>query len=300
MVGIIGGSNVLSVFAIHDILVHIMQFLPDFSSLSAMVPVSRQIHAIFKHHPIYVARSVAYNQIGPALPQALRVVRHCQNDDHGRDPSKWPSEEEVLNTLITPQEAHILARNARIVLELEGLYYEMTEKPYPMLRSTLSDISRVRFHRAMYRFWLYALAFHPDESAVPGTGIDNWLEYKELFFNQISNDSELHELFEIYWMLSEQAWYVDWLRRDLYDELDFDPDLGVQYAVSNGPEAVLQLYRRHVNGISGPEDRLGWEMNEQFQFIREPLRAALQKRSFVPPDPSSNFGKTSSTSAIMD
>ncbi|EPQ51519.1 hypothetical protein GLOTRDRAFT_96271 [Gloeophyllum trabeum ATCC 11539] len=216
MVGIIGGSNVLSVFAIHDILVHIMQFLPDFSSLSAMVPVSRQIHDIFKHHPIYVVRSVAYNQIGPALPQALRVVRHCQNDDHGRDPSKWPSEEEVLNTLITPQEAHILARNARIVLELEGLYYEMTyefiltsEKPYPMLRSTLSDISRVRFHRAMYRFWLYALAFHPDESAVPGTGIDNWLEYKELFFNQISNDSELHELFEIYWMLSEQACLPD-------------------------------------------------------------------------------------------
>ncbi|KAJ7501050.1 hypothetical protein B0H11DRAFT_753797 [Mycena galericulata] len=59
-----------------DILDRILTFCSTFASLQASILVSKVFHRVFQSHPKSITCAVAYNVVGPALPQALRVVRY--------------------------------------------------------------------------------------------------------------------------------------------------------------------------------------------------------------------------------
>ena len=52
----------------------VLCFLPDLQSLSNAVRVSKRFHTAYSAHPCSVRASVARNEVGPSLKQALRLV----------------------------------------------------------------------------------------------------------------------------------------------------------------------------------------------------------------------------------
>ncbi|KAJ7108129.1 hypothetical protein C8R44DRAFT_884898 [Mycena epipterygia] len=61
----------------------ILTFCPKFASLEATILVSKAFYRVFQTHPKSIAWAVAYNVVGPAFPQALRVVRFPYPDTDG-------------------------------------------------------------------------------------------------------------------------------------------------------------------------------------------------------------------------
>ncbi|KZT19513.1 hypothetical protein NEOLEDRAFT_944641 [Neolentinus lepideus HHB14362 ss-1] len=59
-----------------DLVDCVLRFLTDFDSLSSLMLVSKQVYDVYNRHPVSIVRSVAYSEVGPALPQALRLARH--------------------------------------------------------------------------------------------------------------------------------------------------------------------------------------------------------------------------------
>src|ERR1700675_2863801 len=68
----------LSSFPLDDDITHrILTCLPDFTSLQSAIVAFKSIHTVFMTHPKSIIRAVAYNVVGPTLPQALKLAR-CQ------------------------------------------------------------------------------------------------------------------------------------------------------------------------------------------------------------------------------
>jgi len=101
-----------------DILDRILILLPDFETLQVALLTSRAFYEVFQAHPQSIVRAVAYDQVGPALPQALRVVR-CQSDKIEYDTHL---ERDVLSQMITPGETRELILNSDIVHALEDMF----------------------------------------------------------------------------------------------------------------------------------------------------------------------------------
>lgn len=59
-----------------DVLDRILQFAPDFKTLRSAILVSKHFYEAYSEHPKTITRWVAWNITGPALPQAIRLVRH--------------------------------------------------------------------------------------------------------------------------------------------------------------------------------------------------------------------------------
>jgi hypothetical protein len=114
-----------------DIIDRILTFLPSFSALGATLLASKRFHTVFKTHPNSVLRAVAYNVTGPALPQAMRVVRFLQKQPNSEQdseqdsssappPTPWADTDPILP--ITGEEARKLTENAAVVASLEDLF----------------------------------------------------------------------------------------------------------------------------------------------------------------------------------
>jgi hypothetical protein len=72
-----------------------------------------------------ITRSVAYNIVGPALPQALRVVRYPYDGyTSDGDPSTMAEAcpEDHDPTVITAAEKTTLQENSRVIAVLEDIY----------------------------------------------------------------------------------------------------------------------------------------------------------------------------------
>jgi hypothetical protein len=109
-----------------DIIYDTMTSLPDFQTLLSFMTTSKAFYTMFQYHPQSIIRAVAYNQVGDALPQALRLVR-CDEPNYNRFPIRFPNvndlpEENMMNTPIQPREARMLAINARVAHALEDLF----------------------------------------------------------------------------------------------------------------------------------------------------------------------------------
>jgi hypothetical protein len=100
-----------------DIVDRILTFLPDFLTLQNVLTASKALYAVFQAHPNSIVRAVAYNVVGSALPQALRLVR-CQDGSGAYD----TLEEDVVSLNITSEEARKLAANTTVVHALEDLF----------------------------------------------------------------------------------------------------------------------------------------------------------------------------------
>lgn len=104
-----------------DVVNVILSTLPDFYTLLSMISASKDINAVFETHPTSIIHSVANNQVGPALAQALRLVRLYELPESQRLLEKI-EESDVLDIPITRTEAGRLGRNANVVKDLEALY----------------------------------------------------------------------------------------------------------------------------------------------------------------------------------
>ncbi|KAJ7034269.1 hypothetical protein C8F04DRAFT_903450, partial [Mycena alexandri] len=157
-----------------DIVDRIMTFCPTFSALQSTILASKAFYSIFQTHPKSIMRAVAYNIVGPALPQALRVVRYeYHNDDSDIRQAKdlTPNElaekcpEDHTPSVITAQEKRMLLENSEIVDELEDVY-SFTQKDRTSRTSVLTPDESHRFRRAMYRIMLYTGIFRGDRYSI--------------------------------------------------------------------------------------------------------------------------------------
>ena len=139
-----------------DVTDRILASLPSFPSLRSTLLASRSAHTVFNARPLHILSQVAHNHIGPALPQALRLVRSY--NAHKR-PVRVPSEQDCTdNARISWQDAQLLAHVHKIVSNLEDLF-SFREKDRTSRTSQLSPRESVRFQRAVYRIWLFSVLY---------------------------------------------------------------------------------------------------------------------------------------------
>ncbi|KAG1750068.1 hypothetical protein EDB19DRAFT_1677713 [Suillus lakei] len=160
-----------SSFANADLVECVLTSLPDFHCLASTILTSKAIHNVFQQHPRSVVRSVAYNLVGPALPQALRVVR-CQNAQLYYKPvGELLGEDDIQkNPVLSSEDITSLVAISTSVQELESLF-SWRMKDRRLKTSQLSLAESTRFQKAMYRLCLfsavygryaYESAFEPD------------------------------------------------------------------------------------------------------------------------------------------
>jgi hypothetical protein len=96
--------------------------LPDVSTLLSLALTSKEVYEVFRAFRRSVVLVVANNQVGPSLPQALRLARCRAAGLVQRDVGNLPGENDPLPQEISPEELQILAQNAQTVAELEDLF----------------------------------------------------------------------------------------------------------------------------------------------------------------------------------
>ncbi|KAJ7262632.1 hypothetical protein C8J57DRAFT_1471175 [Mycena rebaudengoi] len=131
----------------HDIVDRILSSSPTFDTLWAANGVCRSWYQVFRTHPKAITYSVAYNIVGPALPQALDLMRRLVGSNDS---------EEI--THLGSLERRRLAENAKTVSDLE-LLLSKAHRNSMSKTSQLSWNESWRFSRAIYRIMLYCTAF---------------------------------------------------------------------------------------------------------------------------------------------
>jgi hypothetical protein len=100
----------------------ILASVDSFRALLSLISTSRAFNTAFETHPNSIIRDVAYNEMGAALPHALRLVRceaaHCRYTDV----ADLPQENDVMMYPIDRGEVRMLAKNATVAHRLENLY----------------------------------------------------------------------------------------------------------------------------------------------------------------------------------
>ncbi|KAJ7108132.1 hypothetical protein C8R44DRAFT_884900 [Mycena epipterygia] len=99
-----------------------MTFCPSFSSLQTNILVSRAFYRVFQMHPKLITWALASTTVGPALPQALRVILFpYPAQGMLLDPAACP--EDTIPTTITSLEQARLEKNSRVAARLENIYF---------------------------------------------------------------------------------------------------------------------------------------------------------------------------------
>ncbi|KAG1779110.1 hypothetical protein EV702DRAFT_1090203 [Suillus placidus] len=148
-----------SSFANADLVECVLRFLPDFQCLASTILTSKTIYNIFQQHPRSVVRSVAYNLVGPALPQALRFVR-CQNAQlYSKPVGELFGEDDIQkNPVLSSEDITSLVAISTSVQELESLFsWRMKDRRFKT--SQLSLPESTRFQKAMYRLSLFSAVY---------------------------------------------------------------------------------------------------------------------------------------------
>ena len=108
-----------------DLVDRILMFSPDFATLKSIILTAKAFHNVFQFHPKSILRAVAYNVVGPALPQALRLVRYQHQDPDASgtdDPTDPEGAENGDYAPIKPEETPQLIEKAKVVKGLEKLF----------------------------------------------------------------------------------------------------------------------------------------------------------------------------------
>ncbi|KAJ7919860.1 hypothetical protein B0H13DRAFT_1708728, partial [Mycena leptocephala] len=190
-----------------DVVDRILTFCPTFVALQSMVLVSKAFYNVFQTHSKSITRAVAYNIVGPALPQALRAIRYplrnpdetlgaMDKDDPDTVATTCPEEHSA--SVITSEEKQRLEDNSEVVDTLEYIY-SLTQKDRTSRKSVLAPAESWRFRRAVYRIWLYTNIFSGDrysfdEINVGADGTHLIQRQRTALLNQYPTD----ELFQLY------------------------------------------------------------------------------------------------------
>ncbi|KAJ7034192.1 hypothetical protein C8F04DRAFT_1234442 [Mycena alexandri] len=255
-----------------------MQCMSTLKSLSAALRVSKTWYEAFQTHPKSILRAVGENVVGPALPDAVRVLRYSI------DSTTTGGKEEIDK--LTRKEYHRLSANAAVVRRLEVAFSLKYRDPLSRA-SQLTWTESWRFARAVYRIMLYCEVFHmPDDE-------DQVRELQETRHDEIvaqrvamSNKYSTTELFELNSVLVFLRTITMECGGDyLEDEDDFQEPTDI--LISTGPAVVLHAWE-HENGdrmidtlgytvwISGPYTLL-------LDFFAGPLQQIWNDRDVSPP-----------------
>lgn len=99
-----------------DVLDALLLRLPDFSALAAALRASRRLYDAFISHPRSIALAIAFNVVGPALPQAARLVHYTE------DCKTLLDEPAVLDRPLNRHLCTTLQGGASLVANLEDLF----------------------------------------------------------------------------------------------------------------------------------------------------------------------------------
>ncbi|KAK7050232.1 hypothetical protein R3P38DRAFT_3255945 [Favolaschia claudopus] len=148
----------------NDIVDRIMLFCSTFETLSSISLVSKSFYRVFQAHPKSIYWAVAYNVVGPSLPQAMLVVKYPYEDVPSSKTA--PMLELTSPVIITPTERRLLQENSQLVDTVENIYSRQN-KNRKSKTSVLTAEESLRFRRAMYRLIFYsklfpAMAYRPE------------------------------------------------------------------------------------------------------------------------------------------
>jgi len=106
-----------------DTMDHILTSLTDFKSLASVLLASKFVYTVYSTRPTSIKRAVAYNVVGPALPQALRFVR-CDRQEMKQLPAaELPGEDELeKNPCLSSDDIRGLVKIAEQAQELEDIF----------------------------------------------------------------------------------------------------------------------------------------------------------------------------------
>lgn len=112
-----------SSFANADLVACVLTSLPDFDCLASAILTSKIVYNVFQQHPLSIVCAVAYNLVGPALPQALRFVR-CKNARlYSRPVDELLGDDDIQkNPTLSSQDIRSLVAVSNVVQALENLF----------------------------------------------------------------------------------------------------------------------------------------------------------------------------------
>lgn len=272
-----------------DLVECILRSLPDFQCLVSTILTSKTIYNVFQQHPRSVVRSVAYNLVGPALPQALRFVR-CQNAQlYSKPVAELLGEDDIQeNPVFSSEDIRSLVAISTSVQELESLFsWRMKDRRFKT--SQLSLVESTRFQKAMYRLSLFSAVYGHNayESAIDPDSDQDEIEsvlqkafsLRKGFFRSLSTP-ELRDIQKI----------ETFLRRIIAraEGFDFTMTVSASYSPEStfvlycAPHSVIDVYKGGLECI--PE----WDLDvaeENFffdDFIVGPLTSVLGDRKEPP------------------
>ncbi|KAG6830025.1 hypothetical protein H0H92_002553 [Tricholoma furcatifolium] len=217
-----------------DVLDSILLFLPDFSTLLATILSCKSFNRVFNSHSKTILRSVLYNRMGPALPQALRVLRYKSPSTSGEDtseptdaPKPWGEGDPIEP--ITNDE----------YLELSQIFI------------TTRNLEDIFSWRAVYRLMLYTDIFsfekYQNFEANGGSFTPEFSSREHLARRKFLEDFPAAELSQIGSVANFLAQLARWTQIAVYRSTDryfslgrFDSDV----ALLHGPKAILEIYRQ--------------------------------------------------------
>ncbi|GLB38536.1 hypothetical protein LshimejAT787_0504010 [Lyophyllum shimeji] len=275
-----------------DVIDRILIFLPDYRTLRATILSSKAFYGVFQNHPHSILRAVSYNVTGPALPQALRVIRYSAPEpDAPTDPSMTPSprpwRESDPVSPIRDEECRQLQQNAAVVCALEDLF-SSRHKDRTSQVSVLNSMESWRFHRAVYRAMLITKAFpiegYPeellDDEPDPDALQKERLKRKQLLMEFSSH--ELRELRSVTLFLMEVTTWAAVAGCSDYPLLESE-----DVVLALGPARILTAYRGRT--LDPMADELTAVLADDVVpailegYISEPLNAIWEGRKEKPP-----------------
>ncbi|KAJ7450515.1 hypothetical protein B0H11DRAFT_2077294 [Mycena galericulata] len=227
-----------------DDLDRILTFCGSFGTLKASILVSKAFYRVFRSHPKSIIRAVAYNIVGPSLPQALRVVRypyHLYDSPEGNLAAMAAEcpEDQDIGTL-TAEEKEKLQENSRVVEELEGIY-SVRNKDRKSKTSLLAWRESWRFRRAMYRMMLFSKLFS-EEDMYGGADIHNFgdgvirkVRLQRTAVLDKYSTAELHELYSV----------VKFMRSIVPSSSTRPSEASVDSLLAIGPTVILRSFQLH-------------------------------------------------------
>ncbi|KIY63488.1 hypothetical protein CYLTODRAFT_493864 [Cylindrobasidium torrendii FP15055 ss-10] len=234
-----------------DVLQDILEKCPDYATLSTATLLCKRLHSTAEQHPKSIAKAIARNLIGDALPQAMRVARYRKMiNDFGVDPH---DEEQVvilaefdMNAVLDTDEVEVLStQDMKILTRLSGCLktledaFSWRHRDRRSHTSVLSDLESLRFRKALLRLILFCAIFSP--------------RHLDDVYTRFQHEEEL-EIFGmgagngpvalVNYHKATKRFFASFLSQDLLEMLpvaNFLIDLGGWLVVSRGPLLTLRL-----------------------------------------------------------
>ncbi|KAG2126739.1 hypothetical protein BD769DRAFT_1461894 [Suillus cothurnatus] len=281
-----------SFFANADLVECALRFLPDFQCLLSTILTSKTIYNVFQQHPRSVVRSVAYNLVGPALPQALRFVR-CQNAQlYSKPVGELLGEDDIQkNPVLSNQDITSLVAISTSSRELESLFsWRMKDRRFKT--SQLSLAESTRFQKAMYRLSLFSAVYGRNayELAIDSESdqeeIDSALRaafsQRQGFFGSFSTP-ELRDIQRVEAFLRGIIARAEGFDFTMIPPVTYNPQSS--FMIYCAPHDVIDVYKGGLGSLTEWDPDSDEEFFLHNEFVIGPLKSVLfdRKEPFILP-----------------